>query len=329
MMPMTRLPLIYKISLDLAASYNFHLTARAYAIPGEYDGERYQCLFTLEGMPTALVARVRQGELVLSFFSEAKLPPSGLLEIASHILGFHEDLEEFYTIVSRDPLLHPVSTTLRGMHMKATYSLWNGFLIAICQQNASFRQGWTMYSKMVHLFGDTKILEDGSTVHAPPTPNALLTIGERIRKAGTGYRAEAILNLAQHFSEHPELQAPPREVSEKLLQQLKRVKGVGEYSFRVALLFSQRRYDLPPVDRWVARLLSEIYANKPLNLKEAEELSKQLWGSWCGLSIFFMTITLNAAIISKALEVAKTGRINPITDGDQLSPLTLWRNLKL
>ncbi len=326
---MTRLPLIHKASLDLTSSYNFHLTARAYAIPGEYDGKRLQCLFSLEDTSTALVACLEERKLTLNFYSEARQPPSMLLEVAEHILGFNEDLEDFYALVEGDPLLHPVSTVLRGMHMKATYSLWNGFLIAICQQNASFRQGWIMYSKIVHLFGDTKILEDGATVHAPPTPNALLTIGEEIRKAGTGYRAEAILNLAQHFNEHPELQAPPKEISEKLLQQLKEVKGVGEYSYRVALLFSQRRYDLPPVDRWVTRLLSEIYAHKPLTLKEAEEFSKQLWGSWCGLSIFFMTITLNAAVISKALEAAKTGKIKPIVDGEQLSPLTLWRNLKL
>ena len=73
--------------------------------------------------------------------------------------------------------------------MRAT-SLWNAMLIAICQQNASFAQGWRMLCRVYKLMGKGAKLGDVMTI-IPSSPRGLL------RGAGLEYRAETSLGPLQ------------------------------------------------------------------------------------------------------------------------------------
>lgn len=60
---------------------------------------------------------------------------------------------------------------------------------------------------------------------------------------------------------------------------MKEIKGIGSYSARFALVLSQRRYGLLPLDRWLRKLAEEVYG-----LREVEEGLKAKWKRWCGLA---------------------------------------------
>ena len=101
------------------------------------------------------------------------------------------------------------------------------------------------------------------------------------------------------------------------------VKGVGKYTARLALVLATRKYDLPPIDRWLSRIITTVYN---VSEKEAENKWKSIWGEYSGLASVLVTITLDAEPLSKALDRIRQGKLLPKTD-NKITPLTLWKHL--
>ena len=76
---------------------------------------------------------------------------------------------------------------------------------------------------------------------------------------------------------------------------------------------------MPPIDRWVSRIVSETYR---IPLRDVEAFYIEHLGLWAGLGVYFLTIVLDAVPLRKALERIRSGRIYPEMNG--LTPLTLW-----
>jgi len=158
------------------------------------------------------------------------------------------------------------------------------------------------------------------TTIIPPSPRDFLTDGARglLREAGLGYRAETVVRATSAI-ERGLLEGIEGLGDEEAEERLKEVKGIGAYTARLALVLSQRRYGLLPLDRWLERIAREVY-----KLDDVERGLKVKWGRWCGLAVFFTTVVLDAEVLSKALRRALTGGVKPVVQRDRLSPLTLW-----
>lgn len=192
-------------------------------------------------------------------------------------------------------------------------------LIAICQQNASFAQGWKMLCRIYKLMGK-RVELDGLTTIIPPTPRDILADSARrlLKEAGLGYRAETIVRVAETI-ERGLLEGVEELNDEEAEERLREIKGVGAYTARLALVLSQRRYGLLPLDRWLEKIAREVY-----RLDDVEVGLKTRWGRLCGLAVFFTTVVLDAEVLSKALKRALTGNVKPTLQRGKLSPLTLW-----
>ncbi|MEM0368756.1 MAG: hypothetical protein QXN57_04870, partial [Desulfurococcaceae archaeon] len=86
------------------------------------------------------------------------------------------------------------------------------------------------------------------------------------------------------------------------------------YTARLAIALSARKYDLPPMDNWLRKIISITYG---IDEKFAEEFWIEKWGKWSALTSIMVTITLDAEPLSKAIQRISRRELLPKSD---LSP---------
>ena len=236
-----------------------------------------------------------------------KVCPSGEVEEFSwgkgesweEIFGVHEDLEEFYDMISDDPLLWCIAKKYRGLRPRKL-SLWASSVIAVAQQNASFKQAWksiyklhVLKSKRVYAFGREYLL----------FPKKEDVDEETLKKAGFGYRSQTIMRLKEV------------NVTCNNIDELKNVKGIGDYSLGLIKLFGCRDYSALILDRWLKAVFEEAYGNWE-KIKD--------FGRWKGLVSLLTTVALDAVPLRRALHRVRNGEVCP---KEEFSPLTMWKYL--
>lgn len=299
--------------------YNFKLTASTYNFSWWYNGEKL--VLPVEDNIIAVVEE-KDEELKARIYAlgNGEVDLNDIVEKIEYVLGVNEDLGEFYEKARGDPILSQSVEVLRGLHVRAT-TPWIASIIGVCQQNASFKQGWRMLYNIFSLMGK-KVRVEGIETIIPPKPHDITE--ERLdvlREARVGYRVRTIIELAKLFTVEEHLNTwkiSPSRLEEELLN----VKGVGNYTTRLVLVLSLRYYEKPPIDRWLKRLIMEAYKVEE-NIVEEEYIRR--WGKWSGLAALFTTIAIDAEPLSRALDRLRRRELKPSTD--KMSPLTLWKYL--
>jgi len=240
-----------------------------------------------------------------------------LSEKVIDILRLKQSFEEFYSLAIKDPLLRDFAIKYRGWRPRKT-SLWWGLVISICQQNTSFLQGWKMLANIQRLYGKYVKIENEYTI-LPPSPKDILENPDKLALARVGYRKETIVNVAKYFAKNKHFikKLPPEDLCKELLK----IKGIGKYSARLALVLSTDYYKLPPIDRWLQKIIVEVYN---VDTKRAEEFYKDYWGKWAGIAALATTIALDAVPISKALQRIKKGILVPAIE-NKPTPANMWK----
>ncbi len=225
-------------------------------------------------------------------------------------LGLGEDYRGFHRLAVGDPLAGCLPEVLPGYRLRSP-SPWEALLVGVAQQNASFRQGWGMLYRL-HLRVSPRLRGPGWVfLEAPPPRRGL---GEEARGAGWGYRWRTVEQLAS-------LAARLGEESGELVEESLSVRGVGQYTYRLARLLALRDYSSLPLDRWLRRLASEAYGVDAAAV--AGELSRRFPG-WEGLAALAATICLDAEPLGRALERLRRGENLP--GMREPSPVSLWRH---
>lgn len=101
----------------------------------------------------------------------------------------------------------------------------------------------------------------GETVHAFPTPEALLSAGEEgLGRCSLGYRTSYLLDAARRVAEgRLSLEGLEDKSDEELLQALCEVRGVGKKVADCVALFGYGRVNCAPVDVWILRVIQQRY----------------------------------------------------------------------
>lgn len=308
---MVRLEKMYTLVFKPLKPYSFKLTASAYNFNWWFNGS--YLVLPLRGS-TICILRELNGEVKCTVYSKSSIDRRIIEDSIAFHMGFYEDLSDFYAKICNDPLLRGVPLKLAGMRLRST-DPFNALLLAICQQNASFKQGWRMLMNIYDEYCGG-VFVNGLEVKIPPSPLDIVKAGvEGLRSLGVGYRAKTIVEVSQLLSGLNLEEMNINDFEERLLK----IKGIGQYTSRLTLLFSMRLYTKPPIDRWVSRIVSETYR---VPVSDVDKFYTNYLGSWAGLGIYFLTIVLDAVPLRKAIERVKTGRIYPEMKG--LTPLTLW-----
>lgn len=316
-MSMQKLYYYDKLYFVKPKDYNFYLTSAVYNFSLWFDGENL--IIPMED----IVAKVKDlGEKIeVKIYTYPNISSDVIdssVKWLNHVLGLNEDLTEFYSIASKDPLLSQALEYLRGMHFRASKP-WIASVIGVCQQNASFKQGWKMFYNFVKLLGTKVIVEDREVYIYPSPSNIDESKVDLLRSTGLGYRVSTVLSLVNIFNKFKELNSwyvKPYELEEKLFE----VKGVGKYTARLCLALSLRYYDKPPVDRWLKKIVSTVYGVPD---KDVEAVYTRVWSRWSALAALYTTVVLDAEPLGKALDRIRRGLLKP--NPNTFSPLTMWR----
>jgi 3-methyladenine DNA glycosylase/8-oxoguanine DNA glycosylase len=264
-------------------------------------------------------------------------------------IGYYDNITRFIEATKGDPLLG-CAYKYSGLRVRRL-SPWMASIVALAQQNNSFRNAWRSLARFIVKYSDIQRIYR-KEIYIPYDPGRMLCkiigytgfykgpdhcltefykikardksiIRRNLKKiseaTGLGYRVNTLLNLAYSFTTGDIATNNPDRFYRSLLE----IKGFGEYSARLATLLAFGRYRLPPIDRWTIKLASAAYG-VPERYDDVEAEFIYRFKRDAGLAIFFLTVLLDAETTKKALARIKKGRICPEVT-DKPTPLTLWR----
>lgn len=268
-------------------------------------GERSSYIY-LPGEPLSVVELTYDGQYRL-YSEDCSREDEYVLKLIK-ALGVNEDQSDLYVRGLGDPLLGSFLNTYRGLRLRST-DLWWALITGTCQQNTSFKQGWTFLHRIVKLYGKIVDLDGKRRILRPPKPREVLKDIDKLIHAGVGYRAKTIKNIAEFIVreeiEDSELERKdPRDIERTLTT----IKGVGPYTARLAMTLALRRYELPPIDRWLRKIASAVYE---VDESIVEDYWVKKWNKWSGLASIYVTIALDAEYLQKALERVRNRDILP------------------
>jgi DNA-3-methyladenine glycosylase II len=175
----------------------------------------------------------------------------------------------------------------RELKEERTGDAYGALLRSIVGQQLSTRAAATIYGRMLELF-------DG---HAP-SPRQLLEVDpERIRSAGLSRPKIAYLrDLALHVEEgRLDLEHLPELPDEEVTTQLTDIKGLGQWTADMFLMFHLRRPDVLPVgDQGIRRAVKVQYRLR--KLPEAKRLEKiaRPWRPYRTLACLYLWSSLDS-----------------------------------
>jgi DNA-3-methyladenine glycosylase II len=174
----------------------------------------------------------------------------------------------------------------RDLRRERPGDAYGALLRSIVGQQLSTKAARTIYGRMTDLF-------DG---HAP-TPRQLLAVDpERIRAAGLSYSKIAYLrDLAARVEDGAlELERLPELPDEEVSAQLTAIKGVGQWTADMFMMFHLGRPDILPVgDMGIRRAVQVEYRlRKPPDPKRLEKIARP-WRPYRTLACLFLWSSLD------------------------------------
>lgn len=132
-------------------------------------------------------------------------------------------------------------------------------------------------------YGDYIGTYKGNKYYSFPTSEKLnLTTENEIRRMKTGFRAKYIKDAAEIVSHDKDwLYSLKGLTYDTALEEIKKIKGVGDKVGNCILLFSMNKYEAFPVDIWMKRIMGKIYGinGKPEDIRKKSE---KIYGKYSG-----------------------------------------------
>jgi N-glycosylase/DNA lyase len=262
----------FDLRLTLASGQVFHW---------QPDGEGWL------GLIGATPVRVEQrgGELLVT---------PGAEELVARYFALDHPLKKIYATFPRDDFSQAALVAVRGLRVmrQPRWECLATFLTSSMKQVSHIR---AMSLALRVRFGEPV---PQSPVEAYPTPEALAKASEAaLRKCGLGFRAPNLRKTAQWVADgRIDLEALAGMETERALQELCRLPGVGRKIANCVMLFAYERLESVPVDVWIARVVRSMHGDAPL--AELEAVSRERFGLYAG---YVQQYLFHHARVSKTL----------------------------
>ena len=210
-------------------------------------------------------------------------PAPELAESITAYLRLDDDLPGLHARLGEDPHLREAFDNYPGLRLmrQEPWETLAGFIL-------SSTSNIPRISKTVELLSDTfgdEVGLDGLRRRTFATADALAEAGEqRLRELGCGFRAPYLAAAAEAVATGrlrlDELQSVPYE---NVVERLTVLKGVGEKIADCAMLFSLDHLEAFPADRWVRKVLTDLYGvSAKISYDGAREWAWERWGGDAG-----------------------------------------------
>ncbi len=173
-------------------------------------------------------------------------------------MGFEQKLRQAEKHLSKnDKRLAPIIKASGPCRIKPHTDRYGELVGSIVGQQLSAKAAATIWRRILDLF-------DGKM----PTPKQLLEIdGQKLRDAGCSWpKVGYMKDLAQHvLDKRLDLEHISTMPNDQLIEQLTAVKGLGEWSAHMFMIFGLGRLDVLPVgDLGIRKAMMNLYSLKEL-----------------------------------------------------------------
>lgn len=199
------------------------------------------------------------------------------------IVAFKSDLEQAVrTLGERDPVLRTLIRQYGPPTFKPNRKHYESLVFSILTQQVSGAAARSIIGKLTTCF------------EGVPDPDALLaTPDEVIRGCGvSSQKLKYLRSLAEHVMDgRLELQSLAGRSDEEVINQLTMVKGIGEWTAHMFLIFSLGRLDVLPVgDLGVRKGVGQVFEEPELPTPDrVREIAKERnWSPGCSVATWYM-----------------------------------------
>ena|SRR5579872_217385 len=256
-----------------------------------WDGETYQRVLVVEGVPVDLSAVQRGDELVVTL-SGAQVSSKIKKEVIAaltRLLGTDVDLSAFYRFARSDKRLAPLAERFLGFKPPRFLTLFEALVNGITCQQLSLTVGIILLNRLVEHYG-----RDLYGRRAFPEPNDIKSADpEQLVRLGYSHnKARSLIELAQAISDNRFQPAALEQASDQdVLASLQQLRGIGRWTAEYVSLRGLGRTNIFPGDDVGARNNLERWLGlrKPLTYDSAQRVLKK-WAPYGGLMYFHLLL---------------------------------------
>ncbi len=207
-----------------------------------------------------------------------------LIRLVEIGLGRQDDLDGFYSLEDKDPLVKQLKDNLYGMRLGFLSGVFERAMLSICLQMAPIKRSQDMWGCLTGKYGETVEI-DGRSIRYWPAPATIagVSVDELKQDCRLGYRATAIHRVAEQMLEgFPSVLELTEMGASEALKSIQGLYGIGSYSSQIISPF--RGF---PLDVWSSRIFHEIfYGTAPEDsravIKQITEEATRRWGEHAG-----------------------------------------------
>ncbi len=250
-----------------------------------WDGATYGRVLVIHNKPVLIAVTQRAKTLDVAMTArhippEAKQTATRSLE---RLLGFREDLSEFYEFSSRDTRLHELATRFRGFKPPRFATVFEALVNGITCQQLSLTAGITFLNRLAERCG--LAFQPGRYAFPRPVDLAILDPADLRPLGYSGSKARALIEAAQSITAgHLDLEELDRFDNQQCMERLTALRGVGRWTAEYILLRGLGRISVFPGDDVGARNGLERWLHLRTRLDyERVQMVLNKWKAYGGL----------------------------------------------
>lgn len=209
------------------------------------------------GVVADRVIKVKQNneKLTFDFFPETK--NNGFIE---NYLRLDDDIPTILSVICKDKYMKKAVNLFSGLRL-CRQEPWECLISYICATFKSIPAIKKMINNISRLLGK-KLTFDGYEFYTFPKPNELAKVSiHDLRACGLGFRAERVLETATLVDEGKLVVNDLKHLDyEEAKRKILVLPGVGQKVADCVLLFSLEKLEAFPIDVWMKRAITTIYA---------------------------------------------------------------------
>ena len=290
--------------LELTAGYHTYFRGQ-YGTDSWVDGQYHRLLDLGSKLALASVralGTVEEPELEVELRGENLTPQdatAGTAQVA-WLLGTQQELNPFYDLARRDPILAAICERFYGLHLPHTASVFEALTLAILGQQISTSVARTVRTLLIETYGLRQDF-DGVDYYAFPRPEALASASvEDLRQLKLSYRkAEYVQGIARAARDGTGgLNCLNQKSDEEVVQLVTQLRGVGKWTAQWVLVRGLGRPDaLPLGDLALRRIVSSLYfAGEPISDEQLGPFSAR-WSPWRTYATVYLFTALRAGMV--------------------------------
>ena len=269
-----------KFYINPKPPFDFNLVASLYSrFPTQcvdlYSEEIYKRVLRLKNkihlIKVSSMGSVEEPKLLVEVFPSVS--KKNLVEDkVKWIVGANEDTEGFYQLALADEKFAKIVKNLYGLRAPKTPTVFEALIIAITEQQIALPVAIAVRKRLVEKYGDSMKIE-GRKYYAFPTPEQLAKAkpGDIRELKFSTRKAEYIVGISKIVaSGEVNLEEMREWDSEKILDTLTPIRGLGPWSVEYMMCRGMGRYDALPVADIGLRASITKYLGKKERVSEKE-----------------------------------------------------------